>query len=100
MDVSDGLVQDAGHLARAAGLGVVIEAARVPLSPAARAAGPDWLETCLTGGDDYELLMALPPGQPLDAATCIGHFTEGEGVTVLAADGHALTLARTGWSHF
>ena len=100
MDVSDGLVQDAGHLARAAGLGVVIEAALVPLSAAARAAGPGWLETCLTGGDDYELLMAVPPGEAIEAATRIGRFTEGDGVTVLAADGRALTLARPGWSHF
>ena len=34
---------------------------QVPLSDAARAAGPDWLATCLTGGDDYELLLAVPP---------------------------------------
>ncbi len=39
MDVSDGLVQDVGHLCRLAGIGAVIEASRIPLSPAARAAG-------------------------------------------------------------
>ena len=39
MDVSDGLVQDLGHLARAAGLGAVLEAERVPRSAAARAWG-------------------------------------------------------------
>ena len=61
MDISDGLVQDLGHLCRAAGLTATIEAALVPLSDAAAAAGPDWLTTCLTGGDDYELLLAVPP---------------------------------------
>ena len=38
-------------------------AGKVPLSDAARAAGPDWLVTCLTGGDDYELLLAVPPAR-------------------------------------
>ena len=63
MDVSDGLVQDLGHLCRAGGLAAEIDAALVPLSDAARAAGPDWLPTCLTGGDDYELLLAVPPAR-------------------------------------
>ena len=100
MDVSDGLVQDAAHLARAAGLGVVIEAARVPLSVAARAAGPEWLETCLTGGDDYELLMAVPPGETLLSATRIGRFVDGQDVTVLAPNGQPMAMDRQGWSHF
>ena len=111
MDVSDGLVQDCGHLCRAAGLGAVIEADRVPLSPAAREAGPDWLATCLTGGDDYELLLAVPPEREpaLRAAaarvcvpvTRIGRFVAGtNGVRVVRADGAEMALARTGWSHF
>ncbi len=110
MDVSDGLVQDLGHLCRAAGLGAVIEAARVPRSPAARAAGEAWLKTCLTGGDDYELLMAVPP-QHADAllamaaaqgcgATRIGRFEAGEEVRVLDGAGAVVNLNRQGWSHF
>ena len=108
MDVSDGLVQDAGHLARAAGLGVVLEAATVPLSAAARAAGADWLPTCLTGGDDYELLLAVPEGREaaLRAATGdvpvtrIGRFAAGSGVQVRDAAGQVMQLEREGWSHF
>ncbi|HSU06544.1 MAG TPA: thiamine-phosphate kinase, partial [Acetobacteraceae bacterium] len=50
MDVSDGLVQDLGHLCRAGNVAAEIEATKVPLSAAAHAAGPDWLATCLTGG--------------------------------------------------
>ena len=103
MDVSDGLLQDAGHLCRAAGLGAVIEAAAIPRSAAARAAGPAWLETCLTGGDDYELLMAVPPenGPCLLAAagalpvTRIGRFVPGDRVDV-----PGMTWANPGWSHF
>ena len=109
MDVSDGLVQDAGHLCRAGGLGVVIEAEAVPLSPAARAAGR--LALCLTGGDDYELLLAVPPraeaalagaaARTATAVTRIGAFHAGApAVTVRAADGTTLPLAAGGWSHF
>lgn len=110
MDVSDGLVQDLGHLCRAAGLGAVIEAARVPRSAAARAAGEAWLATCLTGGDDYELLMAVPPqrAEALRTAaaaqglgvTRIGRFEAGASVRVLDGAGAAISLDRPGWSHF
>jgi thiamine-monophosphate kinase len=110
MDVSDGLLQDLGHLCRLAGLGARIEAPLVPLSQAAAAAGPDWLGTCLTGGDDYELLLAVPPGrssalQAVAAAagvqvTRIGAFVPGRGVAVLDAAGGLVPLDRPGWSHF
>src|SRR5271166_393899 len=111
MDVSDGLVQDLGHLCRAAGLAAEIESPLVPLSDAARAAGPDWLATCLTGGDDYELLLAVPPaheaalqqaargaGMPV---TRIGRFHPGTpGVMVRDPSGREIPLTRAGWSHF
>jgi thiamine-monophosphate kinase len=111
MDVSDGLVQDLGHICRASGLGAVIEAAQVPLSPQARAAGGAWLETCLTGGDDYELLMAVPPTREAalrtlahergGAVTRIGAFHSGSPkVMVRSANGEPLALTKGGWSHF
>jgi thiamine-monophosphate kinase len=111
MDVSDGLVQDLGHLCRAGRVGATIEAAAVPLSEAARAAGPDWLGTCLTGGDDYEVLMALPPGRDAAlaaaaatigvAVTKIGEFCPGEpAVVVTGPDGAPMALGAGGWSHF
>lgn len=108
MDVSDGLVQDTGHLCRGAGLSAVIEAGQVPLSGPARAAGR--LELCLTGGDDYELLFAVP--EAAEAALCaaaatrggltrIGRFVSGPPqVRVLGPDGTPLALGRPGWSHF
>ncbi len=123
MDVSDGLVQDLGHLCRAAGvgpgLGAVIEAERVPLSAAAReavgaAVGAAGLERCLTGGDDYELLMAVPQAREAAlgrvAAACgvavtrVGRFEDarpGDGEAVrVTLGGAAMALARQGWSHF
>ena len=95
MDVSDGLLQDAGHLARAAGLGVVVDAWLVPLSDAARACGAGWLEVCLTGGDDYELLVAAPIGG-VSGTTRVGEFVVGEGVEVVALN----RVQTFGWSHF
>jgi thiamine-monophosphate kinase len=103
MDVSDGLFQDLGHICRASGVAAVVEAARIPLSPQAAAAGPEWRETAWIGGDDYELLLAAPPGRPPPPgvdATRIGRFAAGEGVVVLGQDGAVLPLAAKGWSHF
>ena len=64
MDISDGLVGDCDKLA--AHLGRTMQIDSVPLSPAARAAialEPSLLDVALTGGDDYELLMAIAPHQ-------------------------------------
>ena len=103
MDVSDGLFQDLGHICRASGVSAVVEAARIPLSLQAAAAGPQWRETAWIGGDDYELLLAAPAGRPplggVDA-TRIGRFVPGEGVRILDEDGTELPLAARGWSHF
>ncbi len=106
LDVSDGLVQDVGHLCRAGGCGAEIRAADLPLSPAARAALPGALPTILTGGDDYELAMAVPAENvaALRAAagavgvTCIGRFVAGP-PEVRVPDAPALE-GPGGWSHF
>ncbi|MDJ0388203.1 thiamine-phosphate kinase [Roseomonas sp. E05] len=114
MDVSDGLVQDLGHLCRAAGCGARLQAAAVPLSGAAAAllaSRPALLPRLLTGGDDYELLFAAPAVAAADiaarAAACgvnvtrIGRFVPGAAaVTVQDAQGMPLHLDRGGWSHF
>lgn len=91
MDVSDGLV---GDLAKMLGEGVTarVEIAAIPLSPAARAliaAAPERFADALTGGDDYEILCAVPP-ERLDAflggaratgipVAVIGEVVAGEG---------------------
>ena len=111
MDVSDGLIQDLGHLCRAGHVAAAVRSADVPLSPAARALGPEYLARCLSGGDDYELLLAVPPadvararaaaktaGTPL---TRIGLFRSGDpGVTVIGPDGAPLPRGPAGWDHF
>ncbi len=115
MDVSDGLVQDLGHLCRASGCGAAVEAAALPLSDAARAAvgaDPALLPLVLAGGDDYELLFAAPPERSGDvlaraaaagtSVTPIGAFVEGPPeVVARGVDGAPLpTAQRGGWSHF
>ncbi len=108
IDISDGLVQDLGHMCQGAGLSAVIRAGLVPASAAAAACGAGALEARLTGGDDYELLLAVPPGngEALKAAcgdlpvTKIGMFQAGAGVHVLNDSGAMLQFTRPGWRHF
>ena len=113
MDISDGLVADLGHIAEASGLGAVIEAALLPLSPAARAviaADPLRLGAALSGGDDYELLftaaaeagtalMALADELGLPLAR-IGQIEAGSGVVVLDDKGDLLAIPVAGYRHF
>jgi thiamine-monophosphate kinase len=108
IDISDGLVQDLGHMCKGAALGATIHAGRVPTSPQAAAFGPAALESRLTDGDDYELLLAVPPANraALKAAcgdlqiTQIGIFEPGEGLKVLDDAGAVLKFERGGWQHF
>ncbi|MFV0278206.1 MAG: thiamine-phosphate kinase, partial [Parahaliea sp.] len=83
IDISDGLLADAGHIAAASGLRLHIDPALLPLSPAL-AKYPDRqqaLRWALTGGDDYELCFTLPTGTPLPpGCTRIGDAVVGEGV--------------------
>lgn len=110
LDVSDGLVQDVGHLCRASGCAAEIDADLLPRSDAARAAGDDFVALCLTGGDDYELAMAVPNSHSdalRDAAattgvpvTRIGRFIEGPPRATVRRQGATLELRTGGWSHF
>lgn len=61
MDVSDGLLQDLGHIARASRLHATLEGERLPAAPPG-VDTPLWQACLLGGGDDYELLFTAPPG--------------------------------------
>ena len=112
MDVSDGLAGDLAKLCRASGVAADVDVARVPLSDAARAAiaaDPALIETALTGGDDYELVLTVAPEKfaALQAAAAaagvavgdIGGIGAGQGAR-FRRDGKILTFTRSGYSHF
>jgi len=114
MDVSDGLAGDLGKLCRASGVAAEVDVARLPLSAAARAAlarEPALIEIILTGGDDYEILATVPRDRVKAlhaeasalgvAVTEIGAVVAGAGATrIIDADGKALALTQSSFSHF
>jgi thiamine-monophosphate kinase len=112
MDVSDGLAGDLAKLCRASGVGADVDVARVPLSDAVRAAiaaDPAALETALSGGDDYEVVLTLAAeklaafraaAQAAGIAIAeIGRITAGEGARFIH-DGKTLSFAQPSYSHF
>lgn len=97
IDVSDGLLADAGHLARASGVRLLIEGEALPLSPALKNSVDDQeaRRRALTGGEDYVLCFTLPPGATLPpGCTEIGCVEAGSGV------GCAWEFEVDGYQHF
>jgi thiamine-monophosphate kinase len=114
MDVSDGLAGDLGKLCAASGISAEVEAMRVPLSEAARAAcaaEPSVIETILTGGDDYEIVCTMPAAKlgsfraaaaaAKVAVTEIGRVRAGAGAPrFLDGAGKTMVFKRASFSHF
>jgi len=111
IDVSDGLAGDATRLARASGCGLVIDAERLPLSPALLAfAGESGARRlALTGGEDYELCFTVPPHGAAELAarlesvkctvTCVGELTA-DGNMLLREQGRPMPIDASGHDHF
>lgn len=107
IDISDGLGADAEQLAAASGVGIEIEVERVPaaagVAEIAAASGRDRDRLITGGGEDYELLCALPRAavgparEAVEAAGCslteIGEVVSGGGVRLRLADGRMLAVA-------
>ena len=116
IDVSDGLLADAGHLARASGLRAQIDAVSIPRSPATGAwvarQTNRWkaLAALATFGDDYEILFSAPPSMRRSVTVAakaartevsrIGSLVRGEGSVLLDESSREIKIAKSGYNHF
>jgi thiamine-monophosphate kinase len=112
IDVSDGLLQDLGHVCRASAVAADVDAAAMPIAAACRhALGRDATRFAATAGEDYELLVTAPPSRRSRLErlaprlgcrlTRIGRIRAGRpAVRLLDVRGRPLRLGRTGFDHF
>lgn len=113
IDISDGLVADLDHICVASKLGAVLNLKDIPFSPHAQKAlnaGKVTPENLITGGDDYELAIAVAAERAEEfcrlakaagvQSTIAGKLVDGSGVDILDAQGQPLVLAAAGWQHF
>jgi thiamine-monophosphate kinase len=110
LDVSDGLDQDLGRLAMASAVGMELDTGALPLSAELRAVAGDkaWVRA-LTGGDDYELALTVPPARVAEARaladatgcrlTQLGVVVAGQAVRWFA-NGHPCPVPAGAWQHF
>ncbi len=114
MDVSDGLAGDLAKMLRLSGMTVEIRLVALPLSQAARgalAAAPSLIDAVSGGGDDYEILCAVPPGHAAAfesaarsasvTVTLLGQARPGQGGPVfLDAQGKIVCFSQASFQHF
>jgi len=111
MDLSDGLSTDLTRLCKASGVGARICATRLPMvevpEPLARR-GIEPLQLALHGGEDYQLLFAvparlagrIPAARDGASITRIGEIVRGSGIELRTDDGKSVRVAPRGWDHF
>ncbi len=103
MDISDGLLIDAERMATASRIGIEIDLACIPLSPAYVSYRTDSLESRMQAaswGDDYELLFCAPPNVGINVeATAVGRVIAGGGLTLYHGDEPVKLPPTLGYQH-
>jgi thiamine-monophosphate kinase len=93
IDLSDGIASDAARLAEASDCAAVVELELLPRADAVS------VELAAVGGEDFELLAAIPPSAAAPVpVTVVGRLEAGRGVRLIDADGTPVDLR--GWDHF
>lgn len=108
LDISDGLLADCGHIAKASKVCLQIQQTHVPVAAAARQLLGDAaaLECALSGGDDYQLAFTIAAGeldqlqQQFPAVRVIGQVCAGVGVQLLDDLGQSIAQQYSGYQHF
>lgn len=118
LDISDGLVGDAAHMARQSGVSLEIDVEKLPISDACREAAQalekDPIDWALAGGEDYELLIAVAPERAEELGELIDDCCDDETLTVIGRcvaagdEGPKVIVQRDGvprlgpssWTHF
>jgi thiamine-monophosphate kinase len=104
IDISDGLLADAGHVATGSGVAIDVHRSAFdvpdPLQAVGAALGADPLQFILSGGDDHALLATFPAGGVPEGWSVIGSVSAaGPDGPVVTVDGAAYE-GPTGWVHF
>lgn len=114
IDVSDGVLQDLGHICRRSGTGADLDAGRLPISDAARrladSIGQDAIEWGLAGGEDFVLLFCVPAEKQAAAGQLcrrelgieihpLGEITSGPAIR-LRRNGAWTAAHKKGYDHF
>ncbi|MDC0687186.1 thiamine-phosphate kinase [Mitsuaria sp. RG] len=105
LDISDGLLADCGHIAKASGVALEVNLAQVPVSAPLQAflGREAAVQAALTGGDDYVLAFTLPESALTSLARevhVIGRVLQGQGVTLRDPQGQDITPVQRGYQHF
>jgi len=115
LDVSDGLSSDLMHIVEESGVGIRVQADRIPISAELREfcarLGKDPIRFALAGGEDYVLAVTVRPDRIEEVSRgfaarfdrplyCVGEVTASGGLELVAPDGRVEAVGPTGWDHF
>ena len=109
IDISDGLLADARHIAEASGCCLCIDVDAIPMSSQLQAHAEERaLQLALSAGDDYELLFSLPEERWLQLKsedvegvfTKIGSVKAGGAGICLLQEGQEIEVSQEGYKHF